>query len=191
MPKRSSSQSGFTLLELVLALGIFSTILIILIGFYSRFVNQQRADILDQRMIENVRFALDLFSREARTAFGSTYLLSDSGGQGVIFRNQNGLCVHYRLTDDNIERTEVSANLPDCTLDLFSVAVYQPLISTDLRLISSRFDVTPAEVSGAVLTNQGYITLTLSATPRNQTTPPVTLQTTVSSRQVTPYTINP
>lgn len=172
-------------------MGIFSILLIILVGFYSRFVRQQRIDVLEQRLIENVRFGVDFFSREARTAYGSTYTLSDRDGQGVIFRNQNKACVHYRLRDDNLERAEVATISSQCQSRTFASATYQPLFSSDLRLVDARFDVTTADRAqedGSQLASQGFITLALSVAPRTQTTIPVSLQTTVASRQVVPYT---
>lgn len=180
---------GYTLIELLVAIGIFSVVVTIVAGLTTRLVFVERRDIGQQALEEDVRFALEVFSREARLAYASTYALNDDTGESVVMRNQNGNCVNYRLNENRaLERSEVETAGVDCLGANFG-SLYAPLTSSRMQFESLRFDV-PSSVynqADARLDRQGFITVTLKARAGNASVPPLELQTTVTSRQVQAY----
>lgn len=183
------SSPGFTLIEVVVAIGIFSLIFAVFIGIFSNFIFNQRRDIAEQNVMEEIRFILELFDREARTAYGSTYTLTDATGSSVMFRNQNGLCVTYRLNTGTkrLERAEQDISPSECALEDFTPAMYLPVTGQRMAITALRFDVRSSAQSDGQLTNQGFITVMMEAQTSNQTVAPVKIQSTVASRQVIPY----
>jgi prepilin-type N-terminal cleavage/methylation domain-containing protein len=185
-PLRFKSIHGYTLVELMVAIGIFSILFIVLMGFFGRFVFMQRRDIAEQRLLEELRFAMEIFNREARTAYGSTYV-PDNTGKGIVFVNQEGQCVHYRLegTHGRLERAEWRG-----TTDICRPAddqEYTSLTSSKITLRDLHFTVTFAEQDEGMLTNQGFVTLTLEAEADNPTVMPLHVQSTITSRQTRPF----
>lgn len=182
-------QAGFTLLELVVAIGIFTLLLLIIAGLLSRFVFTQRRDAGEQFVEEDLRFAMEAFNREARLAFGSTYSLTDGIGQSIVMRNQNNLCVNYRLnTETSVwERAEASTGGLDCLGANF--IAYAPLTGHRVIVESLRFDIPDSiyNVADQKLDRQGFITVIVTARAVSEATPPLSLQSSVASRQIKPY----
>ncbi len=179
--------TGFTLIELITATGLFIIILLIVSSLFGRYMYTQRRDIAEQKLLEEVRLALELFNRETRTAYGSTYALADSSGQSLTYRNQNRVCVHYRLLNSRLERAESDLAGTDCPTSNFASAAYSPLTSSDIAITDLRFDVTSSVPNGTGLDRQGFVTLILSARVGDFAGTTLTTQSTVTSRQLAPY----
>lgn len=185
------NNKGYTLIELMVALGVFSVVVIMISGLITRLIFIERRDIGEQALQEDLRFALEVFSREARLAYASTFALADGTGKSVVMRNQNGNCVNYRLNDENgaLERAEVSSGGVDCLGAGFS-GRYAPLTSQRVQFDFLRFDIPDSiyNQGDARLDRQGFITIIMKARAKKTSTPPLELQTTITSRQVKSYT---
>lgn len=190
--EKKQPQSGFTLIEIVVAAGIFSVLLLVVVGVFSRFIFVQRRDIAEQKMQEDTRFALELFNREARTAYGSTFETQNSNTVSrVYFANQNKQCVQYEWnnTEQSLRRAESQNGSPsNCAPGTVAYGDFEPLTSSDLKISKLTFVAHPAAVTGDALTNQAFITISLTAHAVNKADKVVTLQSTVASRQLIPYT---
>lgn len=180
---------GYTLVELLVAMGVFSLVVVMMAGLVSRLVFIERRSIAEQALEEDVRFALEIFSREARLAFSSTFALADGTGASLLMRNQNGVCVNYRVNDLGVfERAEAEAQGTDCRGADFD-SRYTPLTSRRVRVENLRFDL-PENIynqNDNRLDRQGFITLMLRARGATAPTPPLELQTTITSRQIKVY----
>ncbi|HLC49422.1 MAG TPA: prepilin-type N-terminal cleavage/methylation domain-containing protein [Candidatus Andersenbacteria bacterium] len=181
---------GFTLIELIIAIGIFSIFLIVYAGVFSRFIETQRHGIAQGALILDVQSAMEAFIKEARTAYGSTYDVTQDGKQ-VMFRNQSTACVSYRVTRAGIfERGEaVSDPNGACPIDKFNGVLFAPITSTSTIISDVLFDITPSDFDSntLVLGNQGVITLTMTVAPINSGVLPISIQNTVTSRQILAY----
>lgn len=180
-------KTGFTLVEIIVATGIFAMLLTIFVGIFGRFVAVQERGTHTQIVLEQLRLALEVMNRELRTGFGATYTLADGQGKGVLLRNQDGLCVAYRWIEGRLERSEAQVAGTSCSPSNFSGAKYASLTGNDVVITNVRFDVTPSQVESGVLKNQGTVTTILQAQSALGDTLPVRLQSTVTSRQVIPY----
>lgn len=185
-----NKQAGFTLLELLVALTVLSIVLIIVASFTTRLTFLQRRDIGEQTIQEDVRLALEVFNREARLAYASTFAIANGQGTNIVMRNQNGACVSYALNADNhsLERAEAGFGGVECVSAPFQ-GRYASLTSQRVHIDSIRFDIPDSiyNVPDARLDRQGFITLMITAHPTNTGGVPLQLQTTVTSRQIKPY----
>ncbi|MEX1997888.1 MAG: type II secretion system protein [Candidatus Andersenbacteria bacterium] len=177
---------GYTLIEIIVAIGIFSLLLLIIMGIFSQFVFTERRHIGEQKIQADLRFALELLNREVRTGYGNTFTGTSSF---LFFRNQNGTCVSYR--HDSAARTLARAaeNVPpeeDCSLIVYSS--YDSLVSRDTQIDTLTFIARAANVDpDNKLLNQGFVTISVAATSRKKSDHTVTLQSSVTSRQVIPF----
>lgn len=189
LKKQKNSTKGFTLIELLVSAGIFAVAITMTTGIFSRFIFTQRHDIAEQAMQEDVRLMLELFNREARTAYASTYRLADARGTSVSFRNQNGDCVLYRVSSKKqLERAQADVPGVECDRANFGDSSFAPLSSSRTVIDSLRFDVRLATVaSNGLPQNQGFITVILKVSAKDKAATPLQIQGTVSSRQVTAY----
>src|SRR5436190_24402116 len=127
MINKSHKQSGFTLIELIVSVGIFAMLLIVITGIVARYFAAERIAIAQQNLQEDVRFAVEMMAREIRTSYGDTFILPDGTGQALTLVNQNGVCVEYRLNTDTkqIERSEGGNALSEaCPANSFTNASF-------------------------------------------------------------------
>lgn len=111
--------SGFTLLEMLIALSIFSGVVTIATGALVMLQAAQSHAINLQNVHDNIRYTLDTMSREIRT--GDSYCISnscESGGIGVSSCNWLGVgcelfsfrqslssdTIDYRLFNGSVQR---------------------------------------------------------------------------------------
>jgi len=89
---RTLKQSGFTLIEMIVALGVFSFVITIAIGALLMLVSASRQLQGEQAVMTNLSFALDSMTREIRTG---TYYYCDSqssaSGSSNIFNPNNNV----------------------------------------------------------------------------------------------------
>lgn len=189
LEKRNNNvlRSGFTLIEIVVAVGIFSVLVVIIVGIFSRFIFVQRRDIAEQKLQEDLRFSLELFNREARTAYGTTF--SASGSQ-IYFANQDKRCVTYRWQGQSLLRAESDDPGPACDAAAYPApgTSFEPVVSSDVTITDLVFTAHPAAAPAGQLTNQAFITISLEAQARHKADKAVALQSTVASRQLVPFT---
>lgn len=178
---------GFTLIELMIAMGILVVLLLLSVTIFSRFVMNERREIAERSLQEDIRFALELFLREARTGYASTYVNLDDSPTGIVFRNQNQECVAYQLRDNALQRATASGT---CDNRSQSFSNWEALTGRSTRFIELAFKMpagaTVSERPG-VLNRQGFVTIILKSTSTIGSLPAIELETTITSRQFQPY----
>lgn len=173
--------AGVTLLELIVAVAIFTVVIGGSSGVFISALRAQRVVLADQNLIDNTRFALEFMSRQLRLAArdqtgactgtaDTTY--SNSGGI-LKFINSDGACVHYRLNANSIEISQNGGG-SFANLTLSSIALV-----TNLSFI----------VSGAARADSFQPRVTILITAQSfgglpEVTPELNIQTTVSARSV-------
>jgi prepilin-type N-terminal cleavage/methylation domain-containing protein len=180
---------GFTLIEVIVSLGIFSLVLLITSGIFTAFVTSQRRNIGEQEVQENLRFSLELISREIRTGYASSFALlpaNPSADQGptLVFRDQNGACVAHRREGGAWVRA-VATTSNEC--DLVNYSSFAPLTSRETTIADLHFKIPTDIASSSGLSRQGFITINSTLSSASASIPPLSLQTTISSRQIRPY----
>ncbi|OGF61957.1 hypothetical protein A2926_00555 [Candidatus Giovannonibacteria bacterium RIFCSPLOWO2_01_FULL_44_40] len=108
---------GFTLLEMIVALGVFATVALISASSLLLLTDAQRKAFSLQSAYDNVRFSLEVMARDLRTGY-SYYCGSDqndiiqeptsrdcpAGGPAISYKNFSGNTVNYRIFEGRIEK---------------------------------------------------------------------------------------
>lgn len=188
-----TKKAGFTLIEVLVSLGILVFVLLLVASTYGRFVQSERRSIHQQEMQEDMRLVTQLLNREIRTGYGTTYQ-RDSTKAHLYLRNQNYDCVHYYLdsADQQIYRQEQENNTgprSDCTGATYSPAlIMTDASSTNIDRIE--FNVVPAtatpDLTNPYLMTQGFVSFYIQASA-HENPAPVIFQSTVTSRQIRSY----
>lgn len=100
MEQRNKKESGFTIIELVVATGIFSLVISMIFSIYILAAGGQRRVIAVKNTQDNARFALEAMAREIRTGMNFS-----GGGSTLTFTNARAESVIYRLNNGAIEKS--------------------------------------------------------------------------------------
>ncbi len=100
MKKLLHNQSGVSIIELLVALGIFSIFIAMAVSGFVQAVSGQKLILLLMEANDSASLALEQMSREIRTAESSTI---QTGANGIEFDGPTGF-VTYSLLDGIIER---------------------------------------------------------------------------------------
>lgn len=127
--KKASIARGYTLIELIVAMGLFSFVMLLSSGAYLLMIGLNRQAQGIATGIDNLSFAVETMARDIRT--GSNYNcggLGDcpNGANSFSFRNAGGVDVSYSLDSSVIQKTAGSAvsTLTDPTVNVSSLVFY-------------------------------------------------------------------
>jgi len=131
-----TTKRGFTLVELMVALGIFSIVVLLASGAYLMMISIARKSQGVSTGIDNLTFALEIMTRNIRT--GTDYACGSGGdcaivpGDSFSFRNSSGVLVEYRLSNSvlvenkgGIERPLTDASVGISALNFYVVGTEQ------------------------------------------------------------------
>lgn len=173
-------KNGFTLLEMIVAIGIFS---IAVLFSVSSFLSLQSAEKKIQSSVNvqnNLRFAMEIMAKEIRTGelyhcaedLGVQPLDCASGDSSLTFKNTAGQTVIYRKINSGLHKSSDGG------------VVFQPLTSSDITVDDLKFYVNGAPSNDNL---QPRVLITLKASGRVGVSEIVyNLQTSVSQRKPAP-----
>lgn len=179
-----TNAAGFTLLEMIVSIGIFGFVLLSIIGIFQTVISTQQRAFAAQDVEESIRFAFEIMAKEIRTAersFGdecSGFGLNDGQiyssmlPQWLALQNQQDECVIYYPDEDanNISRLYITRVYPDGSSENF------PITPNDISVDALTFDV--YETGQPVV----HIRMAVSAVDTSIGIDTMYLQTAVSSR---------
>lgn len=126
---RPRSGAGYTLVELIVAVGLFSLVMLLASGAYLMMIGVSRQAQGIATGINNLSFALEAMTRSIRT--GTSY---DCGGLGdcpggassFSFVNADGVSVAYSLSGSTIQETKAGVQnaLTDSSVSISSLTFY-------------------------------------------------------------------
>ena len=104
-----TSKRGFTLVEMIVSLAIFSIVVTVSVGALLVLVGTNQQLQGEQSVMTNLSFALDSMTREIRTGSGY-YCVSDTNNVGLtnVFNNASNL--DTELTNGQFPRTQDCSN---------------------------------------------------------------------------------
>lgn len=158
-------QAGWTLLEMMVAMGLFAFVITIVFSTFVLAITSQRRIMALRNIEDNARFALESMAREIRT--GKNF--SNTNSQ-ISFMNAKGESVIYRFNNKVIEKSSNGG------LD------YLPVTSPEVSVDYLNFYLMG---EGAGDNQQPRITITIGATSQvgNQSAN-IKIQTTISGRML-------
>ncbi len=163
-----SSRTGFTLVELLVAMAVFATVITVVVGIFTGVVGSQRRNIYNQEVLDNARFVLEEMARSIRQ---STITNTDGSGSILTINHPTKNVVVFDLTNGAI--TEKS------TLDTQKINLTSSGVVVDsLNFVVSGNGLSPD-------TNQPRVTITISIRSVDQKpdlSTNINLETTVTPR---------
>ena len=163
------SKKGFTMIELLVAMTLFSFLMAVAAGGFVKAMRTQRAIVALMAVNDNASLTLEQMAREMRTGYHFK-MISDTEIQFVSGYNE---LVSYRLNEDGaIERGITGASL---------VTDYEKITADNVKVTNLRFELRGASYGDGM---QPRITIAISVTSPNSFLGNVStnIQTTVSSR---------
>ncbi|OIO52875.1 MAG: hypothetical protein AUJ11_00160 [Parcubacteria group bacterium CG1_02_44_65] len=111
--RKIKNNRGVSLLELVVAISIFSFLMLSSVQIFKMVVDGQRNAVSAQNVQENIRYAMEKISKEIRMAQASdaacepaaVYKVfnTTAGSSALHFKNQDGQCLTYYLEDNRLK----------------------------------------------------------------------------------------
>lgn len=184
--KNSFSLDGFSLIEVIISVALFSVIILSATGIFKMVIDSQRSALATQNVQESLKYFLEVIGKEIRMAqknkdfcSGPSFpsgeeifvVSASSTGDVLSFRNYYDQCVSYYLAPDpattTIQRFQISRNT---LADFISPG----------KINISRLDF----VLAASTSTQPIITINLkaNAVSEAQFTSEMTIQTSLASR---------
>ena len=143
---RNNNQKGLTIIELIIALGVFSLAVLAAVSIFVTSLRTQRSVLANQTGLDNLRYVMETMSKEARMASmdtgscghsGFIYHVSESGIE-LSFVNYKNNCVIYTLTDNQLIKEVISNGESSGQL---------PVTSEDVLIESVQFKASESDVS--------------------------------------------
>jgi prepilin-type N-terminal cleavage/methylation domain-containing protein len=190
--RENKKNIGFTLIEMLVALSLFTIVVTIAVGAFLSLIGASRGVQSEQSVMTTLTFVLDSMTREIRT--GTSYNCNDT-----TFSNQEG----YGSTAQNCENgsdgvsfvesgssitgasSRIAYYYDDSTGTLFrrvGNGTAQSIVSDGITVTDAQFFVTGSRRLAAGFTGQPTVTIILEA--RDETGATTTLQTTVTQREL-------
>lgn len=141
MKQKKDSQKGYSLIELLVSIGLFSAVVSIMASMFMTSLKGQQKAFTAQNLADNMRYAIEIMSKEIR--MGSNFNLVSA--TDLQFKsnmpNRNGAIVEFSLVggqilfDDDINLdppatpiTSLNVNVSDLHFVLFPSGTTQPRI---------------------------------------------------------------
>ena len=103
--KSKIKNCGFTLIELIVALGVFMMVMTITLSAFLNIMDIQKKTEAFRKVNDNLNFAMEAMMREIRE--GKGYGAADCSGADFCFTGKDGKAVKYQLNEGGyIERKE-------------------------------------------------------------------------------------
>jgi len=147
--KSQVPNGGYTLIELIVAVGLFAIIMVLASGAYLVMIGVNRQTQAITTGIDNLAFVLESMTRSIRT--GSNY--NHAGTSTFWFVDQYGCSITYGTLDGRIVQTESGAGCPTLS--------NAPLTAPSVNISSLAFNVSGGGAGDAY---QPYVTIRVSGT---------------------------
>jgi prepilin-type N-terminal cleavage/methylation domain-containing protein len=171
--KREKSKKGFTLIEVLVAILVFTIVMAMLSGSFSSFLKNYANQKKIQKDIENAQYAMNLMSKTLRTSYLSTTTFPLN-----TYDYSRNLCVAYRYTSRSIRigSTNPGTSGDPTSCNYGNISSYANLTS---GIIQSASVSAVATQNGTL----GKVTISLSIANPTQIGAAIPIQMSVSLRQ--------
>lgn len=98
---RKEQKNGFSLIEMIIAMGIFAVVISVVAMVFSNSSSYQKRILAGQEVENNARYIAEFISRELRTAreINSSQASASLSDFDFIFKNYRGESITYCLAD--------------------------------------------------------------------------------------------
>jgi len=188
MTKQPLQARGFSLIEVIISVALFSVIILSTTEIFKMVIDSQRSALATQNVQESLKYFLEVIGKEIRMAQKNTgvcsgipsddvYVVSNNAyGSTLYFKNYYNQCVTYSLAPDPVATTTQRFQISRLTGSVPATDFISP---AKIR-IDSLFFILASEAS----TTQPAITLNLRAHAlgKEEFKSEMDIQTTMTSR---------
>lgn len=164
---------GFTIVELIVAMGLFVILMGIATGSFIKAIRTQKAIINLMDVNNNASFVLEQMAREIKTGYNFTGKDADAD---LKFVNQKNMVVWYRLNNNIIERASKNE-----TSGLLTINDYKKITADNVKIVSFNIIIL-GNNAGDGYPPRITISLSVSSTGKYLENILTNIQTTVSAR---------
>jgi prepilin-type N-terminal cleavage/methylation domain-containing protein len=148
-------KKGFTLVELMVVVGILSIIMLVISQPVASVIKYQRESQISDNMRDNLQFVINKIEKELKTA---SEVNTISSGTGLTFIDQNGVAVSYSYSiDDN----EIIKN---GSIQLTENTVFKVM---NLRFWKNSTNLTTMTIEAQSIDDKDNVTMQTSVLPLN------------------------
>lgn len=170
--KTEKFQKGFTLVELLVSISVFSVVMVICMGSILIMLNSNRKSQAERTVMDNLSYSMDEMVRSIR--FGTTYhcglsgVLSQpmdcaSGGSSITVLDSSGAQITYKLVGTSLVKTvggvDYTLTSPDTTVQTMTFFVFGSLPYFSGDLLQPRVIILVKGLSGVNTTSPSSFTL--------------------------------
>lgn len=133
---RRSRRGGYTLIELIVAVGLFALIMTLAAGAYLVMINVNRQTQAISIGIDNLAFALETMTRTIRTGTGYSCAGAGdctSGGSNFSVISPGGAPTTYRLSGGTLTQNNIALTDPSVTVTSLTFYAYGTAKPPDTR----------------------------------------------------------
>lgn len=130
--KRLHSQTGFTLIELILALAIFNFVLLIVVVGYLNIVKIYENGIAARDAQQNARYGLEEISRLARNDSSYVVTHAANGDRLCLYGSQSYDLFYVNVADNRLHHAVLSPNADTSQCGLGYIATDAAISSSDV-----------------------------------------------------------
>lgn len=156
---------GFTIVELLVAVGLFLTLLAMLAGSFIEALRSERATLRLMAANDNAALTLEQMAREIRV--GTDFSLN--GNSELHFKDRTGIDIAYRAAEGRLEKR------------VGTLGTFTPITANTVRVASLRFALS-GESSSDHFQPRVTIALAIGATGRDIEGVVTAVQTTITPR---------
>jgi prepilin-type N-terminal cleavage/methylation domain-containing protein len=167
---------GFTLIELMVSVAIFSVVMVISMGALLAMSNADRKAETVNSVISNLNFAVESMTRNVRTGYnyncgGPSSLDCASGGTSFYFTDQDGSTVVYdfNTTASGCGQPANAATIGCIRRSTNGGSSYLPITAPEVKITAMKFylrgsDLGPSDTNqpNVVISIVGYVQLSTS-----------------------------
>lgn len=134
-------KKGFSLLELIIAIFIFSLVMMVVVSAFLRVADARKRAKGMQQNLENMQYAMELMAKSLRT--GSMISAGGTAPNIQFFENSQGKCIEYAFQNNRLQyRVGSGADKASCS---FSSAFSD--MTNEFVTANSGFKITPSSSS--------------------------------------------
>ena len=159
MKHKNKTKKGFSLVETLVAVSIFSFLMVTIVGVFSNLLKNYTIAKKTQKNIENAQYAMNLIAKTIRTsnvpAIGAPYSMTTFG----VFDYSQGECIQYEY--DSLNKKIQVATTTDVATDLSGCVSFGSIPATsysDLANNIASANISAVPTVGATL---GKVTISL------------------------------
>jgi prepilin-type N-terminal cleavage/methylation domain-containing protein len=169
LAKKIKNQKGTSLIELLVAVTLFSVIILSATSIFKSVIDGQRNSISAQNVQENIRYAMERMSKEIRmakisnhnceqlffpqpTAANKVFNISGGNNDILYFKNKDDICVAYYLESNRLKIKILKISNGESFVDF---------ITPSNTLVSNLKFYTVDDKIGAFHSVQPYVTMVM------------------------------